>query len=521
MNTFSQLSLPQRARALTGMLIALFIAALGQTIIVTAMPTIVTDLHGFNLYTWPATAYMVMAVVSTPIAGRLSDIYGRRVFLIVSTIIFVISSIFAGLSQSMPQLILARVVQGIGGGIITSSASVSIADLFPPAERGKYVGMVVAAYGAAGIIAPVLGGFITDHFSWRWIFFINLPIGILAVLTLHTYPDKKPSLEKHRIDYAGMLTLVLAVVPTLLALSLGGVQYAWTSTLVLACLSFGLVMTVLFVLIELKASAPILPLNMYRSRIIIASTLVAFLSGFVIYSSILFVPLFSQGATGASATSSGSLLTAMMLAMVGGATISGQLLSRCGHHYRLHVLVGTVLATVGACLVCTLDSDIHVMRTMIYIVIMGIGLGAALSTNSLAVQNSVDFNIVGVASSMMFFHRLSGGMFGLAVLGAVMTHNFMHNAQQTISANIRATLPAAQLDAIINNPKALVDATALDKLKHMLLQLNPNGEQMASELLTTLNTALSDALSSAFTINAAAAIIAVFAALLMGQIDKQ
>lgn len=211
----------------------------------------------------------------------------------------------AQLPRVLTGLLLALFIAALGQTILVTAMPAIVADLFPPAESGKYQGLIAGVYGVAAIIAPVLGGFITDNFSWRWIFFLNVPIGILSLATLRSYPTIKSNTEKKCLDYAGMITLILAVVPTLLALSWGGVQYDWTSGLVLACLTLGLLMTVLFVLIELKSTAPILPLSMYRDRVVAVSAVCTFAAGFVIYSSILFVPLFSQGATGASATSSG------------------------------------------------------------------------------------------------------------------------------------------------------------------------------------------------------------------------
>ena len=279
-----------------------------------------------------------------PIAGRLSDLYGRKAFFLGGICIFLIGSVLAGVSQSMNQLIAFRAVQGIGGGCIMAMSLTTIGDLFSPAERGKYQGIVAGVYGLSSVIGPTLGGFITDSLSWNWVFYVNLPVGLPVVaLFIRFFPNIRPVGRIHRLDYAGMALLALIVVPLLIGLSLGGVQYEWVSPQVIGILAFAAVMILIFVAVERRARDPIMPLSIYSNRTVSVSLVAVFLTGFGMFGAIIFIPLFFQGALGASATSSGSFLTPMMLGMVVAAGLSGQTLSRLGGHYRIQGLVGIVV----------------------------------------------------------------------------------------------------------------------------------------------------------------------------------
>ncbi len=458
---FVPLPTRQLVLAMVGVMLTLFLAALDQTVVATAMPRIIADLGGFDRYTWVTTAYLVASTTAVPIVGRMTDIYGRKAFYIGGIVVFLAGSVLAGLSQTMTQLIVFRAIQGIGGGVIMANSFIAIADLFPPETRGKYQGFVGVVFGMSSVIGPTLGGFITDNLSWNWIFYVNIPIGLpVLVLIILMFPSIRPEVESRKLDYPGMVTLILAVVPMLLALSWGGVQYGWTSTPVLGLLAFGAIMTVAFVLIERKAESPIMPLEIYRDRVVATSLIVTFLTGFGMFGGIIFVPLFFQGVLGASATSSGSFLTPMMLGIVVGATISGQTLARAGGHYRVQAIAGTVIMATGMFLVSTMTIHTSFLRAVGYIVIMGVGLGITFPTFILAVQNTVPFRLMGVATSAIQFYRSVGGMLGLAVLGAVMVNRFAYNLDGAMTAEMRAALPSERLDSLRDNPQALVDPSA-------------------------------------------------------------
>ena len=497
--------LPRRQVILTmaGVMLAMFLAALDQTIVSTAMPRIIADLGGFDRYTWVTTAYLVASTVSVPIVGRLTDIYGRKIFFIGGIAVFLVGSVLAGMSSSMTQLIAFRAIQGLGGGVIMANSFVSIADLFPPEERGKFQGFIGVVFGMSSVIGPTLGGFITDNFSWNWIFLINVPVGVPVLLLIAwLFPKITPEVESRKLDYAGMVTLILSVTPVLLALSWGGVQYEWGSPQVIGFLAFGLTMGVAFVVIESKTDSPIMPLEIYRNQMVAVALLATFLTGFGMFGAIIFVPLFFQGVLGASATSSGSFLTPMMLGIVFGATMSGQLLSRTGGHYRIQAIIGTGVMVAGAFLISTMDVNTSFARAVGYIVILGLGLGATFPTFTLAVQNSVPFRLMGISTSALQFYRSIGGMLGLAVLGAVMANRFASKIENMVPENVAAALPPGQLDAIKDNPQALVDPSAVDSLKSDFAQAGPDGVRIVDALLGSLKSALAGAVADVFALSA-------------------
>ena len=497
--------LPRRQVILTmaGVMLAMFLAALDQTIVSTAMPRIIADLGGFDRYTWVTTAYLVASTISVPIVGRLTDIYGRKIFFIGGIAVFLVGSVLAGMSGSMTQLIAFRAIQGLGGGVIMANSFVSIADLFPPEERGKFQGFIGVVFGMSSVIGPTLGGFITDNFSWNWIFLINVPVGVPVLLLIAwLFPKITPEVESRKLDYAGMVTLILSVTPVLLALSWGGIQYEWGSPQVIGFLAFGLTMGVAFVVIESKTDSPIMPLEIYRNQMVAVALLATFLTGFGMFGAIIFVPLFFQGVLGASATSSGSFLTPMMLGIVFGATMSGQLLSRTGGHYRIQAIIGTGVMVAGAFLISTMDVNTSFARAVGYIVVLGLGLGATFPTFTLAVQNSVPFRLMGISTSALQFYRSIGGMLGLAVLGAVMANRFASKLEDMVPENVVAALPPGQLDAIKDNPQALVDPSAVDGLKSGFAQAGPDGVRIVDALLGSMKSALAGAVGDVFALSA-------------------
>ena len=359
-----------------GLMLTLFLSSLDQTVVSTAMPRIIADLGGFDRFTWVTTAYLVASTTAVPIVGRLSDLYGRKMFFLGGIVVFLLGSILAGVSQSMNQLIVFRAIQGIGGGSIMALSFTTVGDLFSPAERGKYQGVVAAVFGLSSVIGPTLGGFITDNLSWHWVFYVNVPLGLpIIALFIRFFPNIRPAQRTRRLDYAGMALLVLVVVPLLVGLSLGGVQFEWLSLQIVGILAFAAVMTVAFVFVERRAENPVMPLSIYANRVVSISLIAVFITGFGMFGSIIFIPLFFQGVLGASATSSGSFLTPMMLSMVVAATLSGQALSRLGGHYRIQGLVGIAVMTAGIALTSRVTAETSFGQAVAGIVVTGLGLG--------------------------------------------------------------------------------------------------------------------------------------------------
>ena len=506
---FVQLPPRQLRLASTGVILAAFLAVLSQTVVATAMPRIIADLGGFDRYTWVATAYLVSSTVVIPITGRLSDLYGRRVFLLLGLVIFTICSIPAGLSQSMNQLVASCALQGIGGGIITASCLAAAADLYPPLKRGNFQALAGLVLGTAVVIGPILGGFITDNFAWNWIYLLNVPMGIVVVvLAALAFPRIHPEVEDRRLDYPGMATLVLAVVSILVGLS-------WengTSTPAIGLLVFGVGMAVVFVVIESRSDFPIMPLEIYRNRTVAVAVIIVLLTGFGLYGSVLFVPLFFQGVMDMSAARSGSVLAPMVFGLIFGAVLAGQLIARTGARYRIQAIVSTGIMAAGMYLLAGMNEATSLSRGMGYVFVMGVGTGGTMTTLRLAVQHSVPFGVVGAATAALQFCRLMSATIGLALLGAVLTRSLSWRLDAALSDSVKAALPPGRLDAIKNDPRALVDPIAADALMAGLEDIGPDGARVGDTLLGSLNTALAGSVSDVFTISAGVVVLSVIAA---------
>jgi len=494
-------SLPRRQVIITftGVMLAMFLGALDQTVVGTAMPRIISDLGGFSSYTWITTAYLISSAVTIPITGKLTDMYGRKFFYIAGLVVFVLASFLSGFSNTMTQIIVFRGVQGIGAGVMMANAFTVIGDLFPPAERGKYQGLISGVFGLASIVGPTLGGYITDSLSWHWVFFINIPLGLLIIiLFVFFFPNFRPDNLKHSIDYPGLVLLTLTVVPALLALTWGGVEYAWGSPQIVGMFIFSTVMLALFIFIENRSREPIIPLSLFRNRIVAVSELAIFFTAFGMFGGIIFVPLFFQGVLGATATASGNFLTPMMLGVVVGSFISGQVLSRAGGHYRIQGAIGIAIMGVGLALLSWMTLETSNASAVLNIVITGLGLGVTFPLYTIAVQNAVPYNILGVATSSTAFFRSIGGSVGLAIFGSVMNNRFASEFVGRLPSTLKALIPPEQLSALARNPQVLVSPGAQAQLQRRLEQMGPQGAALFQQVLQALRQSLNSALSQVF-----------------------
>ena len=511
-NSSKFVSLPRSQVIITlvCVMLAMFLAALDQTIVSTATPRIIADLGGFDKYTWITTGYMVASTTAAPIVGKLSDIYGRKWIFIGSVFVFMVGSVLCGFSENMTQLIIFRIIQGIGGGTIMAVTFISIADLFPPSDRGKYIGLLAACFGLASVIGPTLGGFLTDTFSWKWIFFVNVPLaGPVVFLLARFFPDTpgESNRENRRIDYPGMCLLIVGVVLLLVGLSLGGVQYEWTSFYVVGPIVTGLISLIILVIVETKTYNPILPLNLFKERMVTIGLILSLLTGFAMFGAIIFVPLYFQGVLAFSATSSGTFLTPMMLGIVFGAAISGQILSRTGGHFRIQGLVGVALMTAGVFLFSTLDSTSDYPRAVSYIILLGFGLGSTFPTFTIAVQNFSPPSAIGAATSFIQFLRTFGGLVGLSLLGSLMSHRFVANLDRAVE---NSTVPISNdlFDELKTNPRVLVDPDA---------QMSMVSAEMPGDILAVLRNSLSEAIGDVFSVCVAVLLVSLFITMLLNK----
>ncbi len=498
------------APIIIGLMLGMLLAALDQTVVGTAMPHVIAELGGQNI-AWVYTSYLLASTVGVPIYGKLSDIYGRRIFFLAGMVLFLIGSALSGTSQDMTQLILYRGIQGLGAGALMPISQAIIGDIFPPAERGKWQGLFIAVFGLATIVGPVLGGWITDNWGWRWVFYVNMPVGVFALLVTSLTMPNVVLRRKHKIDYLGSLALILWSVPLLLALSLGGNQYDWSSWQILGLFGVAVVMLIAFVVIEVRAAEPIISPRLFKSSIFSVSVLTTFLLSAGMFGAILYLPYFVQDALGESATNSGVVLTPMMLGFMASSLIGGQLLSRTGK-YKLLALVGFAVATVGMFLLSRMDlgtSNGVLIRNMI---VTGLGIGVMMSLFTIVVQNAFPFRQLGEVTATLSFFRSMGGTIGLAVLGAVMTNAFTSNLQASIPGPLKPYVSAQQLT---NFSQGSGNAGALQA---KLAQLGPQGQALYEQLMHAVRTSFASAVTEIFVIGAAMMVLAFISTLFLKEI---
>jgi EmrB/QacA subfamily drug resistance transporter len=403
---------------LPGLIIAMLLAQLDNMVVGTAMPRIVGELGGVEHLSWVVTAYILATTISTPLYGKLGDLYGRKKLFVFAIAVFLVGSVLSGLSQSMAELIAFRALQGLGAGGLMVSVMAIIGDLVPPRERGRFQGYFVAVMALAMIGGPLLGGVLTDHLSWRWAFYINVPLGIVALIVVATTLHLPSRTSEHSIDYLGAGLLTAAITAIVLVTTWGGTQYAWGSPTVLGLAALGAAALVAFIVVERRAAEPVLPLRLFRDRNFSASAGISFVSGFAMFGAITFLPIFMQIAQGASATNSGVLLIPMMLGAMAASMTAGQIITRTGKYRVLPILGGAAMA-VGLFCFTMLEAGTSRVTTSVYMIVLGVGLGLLMQVTTLVAQNSVEPKDMGVASSSSMFFRTIGGSFGVSLFGAV------------------------------------------------------------------------------------------------------
>jgi EmrB/QacA subfamily drug resistance transporter len=437
--------------AFSAIMLATLLAALDQTIVATALPRIVADLHGFADLSWVVTAYLLTTTVTVPLYGKLSDLYGRRRMFVISISIFLLGSALCGTAQTMGELIAFRALQGVGAGGLIPLAQAAVADLFSPRERGRYQGYVGSMWATAAIAGPLLGGTLTDAASWRWIFFINLPLGALALVVVVKTMKIPFRPREHTIDYAGAVALTVGVTGILLACAWGGTTYPWGSAHVLLPAVIGVAGVIAFFLLERRAMEPLLPLRMFRMRTFAVSSLAGLGLGGVLFGITIYVPVYMQGVLGVSATSSGIVLIPLTFGWVVAAFVSGQLITKTGR-YKIYTLLGSTLVLAGCALLGVLDEHSPSTVASVILVVIGLGMGSMFQTFVIATQNRVPQSELGVATAAIQFFRSMGGSLAVAALGALLTSQLAAG----VDAN-RLTAGAGHVSEAARH--ALADAT--------------------------------------------------------------
>lgn len=481
-------------------LAVMLLASLDQTIVGTAMPRVIADLQGFDRYTWVTTAYLLASTVMVPIYGKLSDMLGRKPVFITGLVIFLLGSGLSGAAQSMDMLIAFRALQGLGAAALMPIAIAIVGDLFTPRERAKWQGVTGAVFGLSSILGPTAGGWITDNTSWRWVFYVNLPLGVVALfLLIFVMPVLKGRAKDVKIDYVGAALLIVGTVPLLLGFTWAGSQYEWVSVQVLSMFGLSLAGLVGFFVYELWLSRhngqPIIEPSLFKNSIFSISVLITAISSMAMFGSIFFLPLFVQGVLGISVTNSGLILTPMMLGAIITSVISGQIVGRTGK-YKIVAIVGMVISVGGTLLLLRLGRESTYFDVILGMIVLGIGMGASMSLYTLIVQNAMPTKI-GQATSTLTFFRSIGSTIALSVMGSLMTQAYLPAFQGALPASVKQAVPPQVLSAF-HNPQILLSPDAQTQMTATFGQFGPQGQTLLQSLLEAVKTGLVEGIHNVF-----------------------
>jgi EmrB/QacA subfamily drug resistance transporter len=422
------------------LMLGMFLAALDQTIVSTALPTIVGDLGGLDHLSWVVTSYLLATTASTPLYGKLGDMYGRKPVFLAAILIFLAGSLLSGLSTSMAQLIGFRALQGLGAGGLMVGAQAIIAEIVPPRDRGRYMGLIGSVFAVASVAGPLLGGFFVEALSWRWVFYVNMPIGVIAVLVVVFRLHLNVPTQRHQIDYLGATMLTAGVSALILVTTWGGNQYQWDSPVILSLAIVGSALLAIFLRVETRAAEPIIPLKLFRSRVFSVASSIGFVIGLAMFGAIIFIPLFLQLVYGVSPTSSGLRMLPLMAGLLTASILSGRAISRIGR-YKIFPIVGTAVTTLGLFLLSRLEVDTAPWLASVYMLVLGVGIGLVMQVVVLVVQNDAPPRDIGVATSTATFFRSMGGSLGVALFGAIFAARLAHELERLppeISARLGA-----------------------------------------------------------------------------------
>lgn len=490
---------------LVGVLLGMFMAALDTFIVSPALPQIIGDLKGMELYAWPFTAYILCMAATTPVFGRLADMLGFKAIYVAGMLFFLAGSALCGAAQNMIQLILFRGVQGLGAGMLTANSLAIIGATFAPAERARYIGLGSSVAALASIVGPLIGGAITDHLSWRWVFYVNIPVGLITLAVLVLTLPRVGERAAHRIDYAGIVLFVAAVVLLLLALTWGGGEYEWASPQIIGLLAGSLVLAVLFVLVERRVPEPIVPLAFFRNSIFVTCSAGMVLCTGLSIGTVVFLPLFMQGVLGATATNSGTVITPLMLGFLVTAAVGGTIMSRT-LRYKAMALLGFVVMGAGMFLLSQVGPATSRTTVLVYMVLVGAGMGVGIPVFSLAAQNAVPQNQVGSVTSLVQLFRLLGSSLFSAVLGTAMSTSLQHRL-----ASLSFTGIPDQVAAFLRNPQAIASPEAIDQMKAALpAVVLPGFEQALGQVRGMLSESITSVWLLAVFLAAAGLVVMVF-----------
>ncbi len=499
-----------KAIIMAGTMLGMFTAAMDQTVVGTSMPRIIADLGGFGLFSWVGTGFMLASTATVPIVGKLTDIYGRKPFYMGGIFLLIVGSALCGSSQNVEQLIAFRVVQGLGAGMIMGIAFAVLGDVFAPAERGRWAGMLSAVFASASVLGPLIGGTLTDHVHWRWVFYVNLPLGAIALTVIGLGMPRIRPAQGSRLDCRGIVLLLATVVPMLLALSWAGSRYEWVSPQVIGLLSWAAAGLIVFAYAELRTEEPLFPISLFGNRVFAVSALVTLISGVAMMGSFFYLPLFVQGVIGASATNSGLVTMPMMIAMAISSAIAGQVMSRLGY-YRVLGFTGLAIMTGGAIILSGLDVRSTRSDATVAMIVFGLGLGMSMPLYMLAVQNAVPYRVMGVATSSIQFLRSVGGTMGVAIMFSIIQGQYSSGLSAIVPPQVQAQ---PELRAALDDPQFLLNTQAFARERSAFEAFGAQGPALFEQTVQAVRESLANAISEAFFVSifvlAAAVVIAVF-----------
>ncbi|MCQ6281644.1 MDR family MFS transporter [Bacillus sp. EB600] len=500
--TTNQITGSKKWWALATVLMTMFFSSMDQTVVSTAMPTIIGDLHGLNLYAWVFTAYMMASSVTIPIYGKLSDVFGRKPFYLFGLIMFALGSAVSGQAHTMLELVWARAFQGIGAGAMMSMPRATVGDIFSPKERGKWMGVMMAVFGLSSILGPALGGWITDSFSWRWVFYINLPFALLAIIGVIVTLPKVRAEHRVKVDWLGSVILIIGLIPILLGFTWAGTKYAWSSPLELTLFIGGMVVLILFILWERKAKDPLLDPALFKNRIFSTSLILGVLVGMTMFGSLIFLPVYVQGVIGLNAQSSGWVMSPMMLGFIFGSIVSGQIMSRTGRYRYLAWCSGAVIVA-GSLLLNQMNIHTTWSTVAINMVVLGLGIGSLMPLMNMVVQNAFPYKMMGTVNSTQQFVSSLGGVIASPIFGSILNKAFTKKFSETLPDSMQQFKnKLADL-----NPQTLLTLQAQQSIAAEFNKLGNAGHQMYLQLMEAVKTSLTFGIQQIFRVGLIFAIL--------------
>lgn len=490
------LTLKRKVSIMIAIMAAMFFAAINQTITSTAMPRIIAILDGMDYYTWTINIYLLTSTIATILVGKLSDMFGRKPFILIGILFFMLGAFLTGTSTDVYQFIIYRGIQGIGAGIIQSTAFMSVGDLFPPRERGKWMGLMTAVFGFSSVLGPTLGGYLVDNIEWRWLFWIFLPLGVVAFIMIWTLFPKVERKPGQSIDYLGSLFLTTSIVPLLLAFSWAGTEYAWGSPQIIGLIAASVVSAFIFILVEMKAKEPVLPLSLFKNSVVTVSNLIGFFMNFGLMGAMIYISFYVQGVLGISPTYAGYVTIPMSIFMMGTSAIAGQLIAKSGK-YKRYALLGVPIMMVGMGIMVFMD---NIWLTVVSTIIFGIGLGLGMPVFSLATQNAVPHNELGVATASSQLFRNLGGTIGIAVMGTVMSNSLTKNLKEALQSSNAPDFSSvdpqlAQQMLSFANPQTLMNKPLIEQTQ---ASLPADVQPLFAQMIQSIRDALGNTLSMVF-----------------------